>query len=330
MKTEELTPLIPSSAPAPESAGRPHKLIATCLVAGVMCCVGAATVYNTRTDLSLGDAAPIFVHIPRTGGTTVEDLLFKNDVLAGYCSFLKDHQVGYEISTAVECPEWHTPPATKLPNSFTIKRSPYTRLMSEFERTFPDQKDDCNFFSRWLVDVLGKEWGNEGFQCMNDAGFTSEGMAMCSEKFPDDRTFSGGCHLLPQVAFTQQVETILEFEDFDGSVIKYLQDNVSPGVKNEVLNGDGGRESNTCWESGQVSEEAWELVNNVFRLDFRDLGYTARPFPGVVAAVGEKEVEVLEEEAKELEEVATDEPEPALGAAYDWPECYYAFTGMKK
>ena len=39
---------------------------------------------------------------------------------------------------------------------------------------------------------------------------------------------TGGCHHLPQVAYTQMVETVLTFEAFDTSVIPYLQQNVSP------------------------------------------------------------------------------------------------------
>ena len=329
MKTEELTPLIPSSAPAPESAGRPHKLIATCLVAGVMCCVGAATVYNTRTDLSLGDAAPIFVHIPRTGGTTVEDLLFKNDVLAGYCSFLKDHQVGYEISTAVESPRVAHPARDQAAQLVHHQAQPLHASDERVRAHIPGPEGRLQLLLQVAGGRARQGVGQRGVPVHERRGVHLRGHGHVQREVPRRPHLLGRVPPLPQVAFTQQVETILEFEDFDGSVIKYLQDNVSPGVKNEVLNGDGGRESNTCWESGQVSEEAWELVNNVFRLDFRDLGYTARPFPGVVAAVGEKEAEVLEEEAKELEEVATDEPEPALGAAYDWPECYYAFTGKK-
>ena len=70
----------------------------------------------------------MFLHIPKTGGTTIETVLGALGIDVGFChkrpfEFRKKF-VGYE--------QWHTPPAAEVPDSFAIVRNPYSRAQSEF------------------------------------------------------------------------------------------------------------------------------------------------------------------------------------------------------
>ena len=79
---------------------------------------------------------PKFVHIPRTGGTTIEDLCWKAHAAVGYCGAMHAGGLSYDVTSQYyqQCPPWHIPPSAFTPGSFAIKRNPYTKLASSFAR----------------------------------------------------------------------------------------------------------------------------------------------------------------------------------------------------
>ena len=88
--------------------------------------------WNDRA--SLPDAQPIFIHIPKTGGVSVEDTASRAGHVTGACvvhSF-GDAALPYALAPGFEMEPYHAPPARFVPYSFTIVRSPYARMVSEF------------------------------------------------------------------------------------------------------------------------------------------------------------------------------------------------------
>lgn len=82
----------------------------------------------------LPDAQPIFIHIPKTGGVSVEDLASKAGHVTGACvvhSF-GDVALPYPLAKGYLMEPYHTPPARFVPYSFTVVRNPYARMVSEF------------------------------------------------------------------------------------------------------------------------------------------------------------------------------------------------------
>ena len=93
----------------------------------------------------------IFIHIPRTGGTTVHKVLDK------YASRIPDHILGVEAKK-------------KWPRFFryTIMRNPYTRMVSCYECQFPREPDhyhlpqepDSLTFDRY-VEIITDGWHDD-------------------------------------------------------------------------------------------------------------------------------------------------------------------------
>ena len=229
---------------------------------------------------------PSFVHIPRTGGTAVEDLVFESAGAVGYCSFHRLGKMNYEAATDFYdgCPEWHTPPKAHVPDSFVVKRSPYTKLESEWGRNNPAvDATDCAHFSKYVTQTVKVMRDSKLFQCISKENFAPQALKRCRARFPGLTVNTGGCHFLPQFAFAQFVDVALPFEDFDGAVVRFLQAKVSPTItapsEEQMRNSGTGGMSSYCWDKGLVTKEAWELVNEVYAVDFEKLGYdvVARP-----------------------------------------------------
>ena len=77
-----------------------------------------------------------FIHIPKTGGTTIESVASDNGVDLGACVKQQrtdgDESMYYPTVGNVQCSVHHVPPADFVPGSFCVKRNPYTRAVSQF------------------------------------------------------------------------------------------------------------------------------------------------------------------------------------------------------
>lgn len=117
---------------------------------------------------------PFFLHIPKTGGTSIEDTLYAENIYVGKWFFLaKRRQTRKRPYTdqcdsffcprkdCKHCSGWHCPPRKKIPGSFTVVRNPYERMYSQFlfstskegKLTFTKTglKCDCTTFRKWAT-----------------------------------------------------------------------------------------------------------------------------------------------------------------------------------
>ena len=140
-----------------------------------------------------------FIHIPKTGGTTIESVASDNGVDLGAC--VKQQRTGgdesmyYPTVGNVQCSVHHVPPAEFVPGSFCVKRNPYTRAVSQFlhvvdhpdmpkpERDAADaqyKRHSCASLARYINLRLNRVENNRLVPClMRDAetDFASRGAA---------------------------------------------------------------------------------------------------------------------------------------------------------
>jgi hypothetical protein len=138
--------------------------------------------------LNATDSFPIFVHIPKTGGTSIENALLQQDVKVG--KYLDHSQHSYKVAH-VHCSRWHIPPVAVVENSFTVVREPFSRLESEFKYCrrirldyCQNTNDDLNGYQDWIVNTLEKA---------------------------RKRYNIGDCHLIPQWHYARWVTVKLPF-----------------------------------------------------------------------------------------------------------------------
>ena len=311
-------------------------------LAGVALCVlavvgrASARVAETPPRVegqSAGSSLPVFVHIPRTGGTTVEDLYYDHDAQAGFCQYAFQETMNYAVDDAVPwaCVPWHTPPKEKIPDSFAVFRSPYSRLASEWARAEPDtDPSDCERFSRWLKKKLRKMSASPLYACVADASFTPQGFSRCASEHPGEKFATDGevgCHLLPQVAYANVVEHRLSFEEWDESVVPFLRARGFEDLRNATVtranSGTGELGSSYCWDTGAVDPEAWALVNEVYAVDLRTLGYETRAAPAKAKASETKTKTKKKTVTRDEAELGAAAAESGYERSWDWPKCYY-------
>ena len=140
-----------------------------------------------------------FIHIPKTGGTTIESVASDNGVDLGACVKQQrtdgDESMYYPTVGNVQCSVHHVPPADFVPGSFCVKRNPYTRAVSQFlhvvdhpdmpkpERDAADaqyKRHSCASLARYINLRLNRVENNRLVPClMRDAetDFASRGAA---------------------------------------------------------------------------------------------------------------------------------------------------------
>lgn len=105
-----------------------------------------------------------FIHITKTGGTSIEDWGYKNNILWSYRKreyFKNFKHRGLNNSSS----KWHIPPDFFFENpyknkvTFTCVRNPYTRIISEYYCPWVGCKNniyDKNNFNKWINNLLMK------------------------------------------------------------------------------------------------------------------------------------------------------------------------------
>ena len=118
-----------------------------------------------------GKGLPIFIHIPKAGGTSVEAMVANVGARIGSCNSRETNGASNEAARAVRVhPAWdvgkaedyHSPPKvvkgkTYLENSFTTVRNPFSRAESEYFwyllRKYPKRIRSVAKFDRKLENV---------------------------------------------------------------------------------------------------------------------------------------------------------------------------------
>jgi len=191
------------------------------------------------TITSLPPSTINFVHIPKTGGTTIENVFKETwNISVGR------HGITYETDRS-ECNTWHRPPMRKVPRSFVVVREPLERLESEFKWGHKFYKD----YQRFPLSL-------EGFESWIQ--FT-----LARAKYEPEIT---DCHFLPQWTYARRVESIVRFECVDVllSALSRTYDSHKTSVIANVA------QAHTAW-AVRASTRTRELTREFFQDDYRHL-----------------------------------------------------------
>jgi hypothetical protein len=156
-----------------------------------------------------GKDFPIFLHIPKSGGTSVESMV---GAIGGKLGSCNSEDLGltrpFEIDPAWvvgKSEDFHSPPAMRhLPNSFVTVRNPYARAESEFAwfkaRYFHDQPLDagysernCEEFSEWIHTVTRWVLNSPLIECYREGEYSDSAMADCNAKIPPTEDEINAC-----------------------------------------------------------------------------------------------------------------------------------------
>lgn len=174
-----------------------------------------------------GFGLPVFLHLPKNGGTAIETALGHVGVAAGFCHL---PQYGparpYRLRTrAAEFEEWHTPPAEHVPDSWTIVRNPYKRAASDFiwsvrltpggnfDALTPGYSDyNCQKFQDFVKDSIKGLVTSDLRKCYQEKKYTMQGMDECDKTVPESSHFDCGSHALPQSIMAAAADRVFKLE----------------------------------------------------------------------------------------------------------------------
>ncbi|EWM20269.1 Sulfotransferase [Nannochloropsis gaditana] len=224
---------------------------------------GQGPVNPISSNATKSRSIPTFIHIPKTGGSSIETALSHRGIYVGRQAFsAKDDrsQRKYPIKQG-HCSEWHSLPLEHIDSSITVVRDPVDRLLSEFcwERGLKSHRADlsCEGLSDWILHAL------------------SNIIADTNEKYD--------CHFIPQWEFAQWVDSIIPF-----CALGTPHGNKLLAEHFEIANFTMGRENESeshdreCKDFIKIVEEAnvtscisptaHAMIQHMYRFDYEYLG----------------------------------------------------------
>jgi hypothetical protein len=246
-----------------------------------------------------GSGLPVFLHIPKTGGTTIETVLGTLGIDVGFChkrpfEFRKKY-IGYE--------QWHTPPAAEVPDSFAIVRNPYSRAQSEFlwrmnwldKALFHSLRpgydpENCKKFENHIKQQVHDAHKSELSQCYQEVEYTIQGMNECDGKIAARLDVES--HWLPQSVTAASASRLFRFEECMGpeegtcprvrgegeqsNVVSFLRSRFHPAVSMASHENDWNAavvkpNLHACWKN--MNPSALNAFNAFFKHDFSAFGY---------------------------------------------------------
>ena len=202
----------------------------------------------------------LFIHIPKTGGSFVENLFKESGYHVGLNDKFLESCYTSKFSTNVPpCTYWHVPPKnTSKINfnnfiTFTIVRNPIDRFVSEF-----------NYNKHRDLERYGKELSSKSN--INE-------FAKFLKKNKD--IYKGNCHLLNQSEYLtdyygNKIENILHQENLNDELQKFNN------KYNLNINFDKDVEKNSKGKKGSVldlSNDSIEIIKDYYKNDFINCGY---------------------------------------------------------
>ena len=249
---------------------------------------------------SLPDAQPIFIHIPKTGGVSVEDLASKSGYVTGACvvhSF-GDGSLAYPLADGFQMEPYHSPPKRFVPYSFTVVRDPYARMVSEFNwRAFWDveKKRDlqkgqwsftCGEFEEFVKNHVDGVANNEFFKCLQATDLTEADYDVCYSKHSN--TPLSDSHALPQWLLAKNAERVFKYENYETEVWPFLRRVGVVGAleSTEKINSAGSvsETASKCWAF--MSKSTLGEFVQLYAMDFKNLEYDPTDFGKDAAAAG--------------------------------------------
>jgi len=282
-------------------------LVVASLAVGLLvglACARVVPLVRSESSISLSTTPYVFVHITKTGGTSIEEMARLAGTLVGRCKELYGGGLPYQRSTVwgFEFDRWHEPPNRHVLGSWAVVRNPYDRALSDFAwwqaleepeaRVDPNNLDTaCPQFDAFLLEMK-KTLDNPTFQCMESGGYTEQNYRKCEKlleanHWPQVRW----SHNTPQRAYVPMLDKVFRSEDFE-QVINHMRAHVVayPEAMKEVhVNSRPHGRLSECWT--HVSREAMQTFMQLFGADFDALGYDKRP---PKAAVGLRKRKLLQ------------------------------------
>lgn len=199
--------------------------------------------------IELGGKRLLFVHIPKTGGTSIEEAMKARGKIC-FCSLA--------IPSALKVPPEHFTwndisaffPEGYFDYAFTVVRNPYARVESEYR----------------MRSILNRQgyWGaTERF---------SVWLANSLQQAKRDRHFLAN-HFRPQVEFLGSGIRVFRYEDGLSDVMGRVSKEFGAEItlpEERFLSGDDAK-ATISWDAQDI-----HLVNEFYRADFEALGYDKR------------------------------------------------------
>ena len=177
-------------------------------------------VHQSLSGKCEGVGLPVFLHVPKSGGTAIETALGQIGISVGYCHKrpfeFREKFVGYEA--------WHTPPKGRVANSWAIVRDPYARAQSEFlwrtnwlePETFASLRpgydpENCVKFQKHIASSIENAQKSDLQRCYQEKKYSVEGMDACDEKIEGDMGVTS--HWMPQSVMLAGAERVFRFEE---------------------------------------------------------------------------------------------------------------------
>lgn len=195
-----------------------------------------------------------FIHIPKTGGSTIESVLRDHNIFVGEAQ--RQNWSGdienfpYPVTEdSKDCVGWHRPPSGHIDNSFTIVRDPVDRLESEFKyRQFKDAKG--NLYSR------------------DQRGFESWIKAVLEQA--ESQPFLLDCHYVPQYDFARRASLVVPYECYD---VLFEQLPAFYGIKSDLpIKRVYASKLREHWAK-KISTETRSVITRFFAVDYAHLGH---------------------------------------------------------
>jgi len=178
-------------------------------------------VHHDLQGKSAGHGLPVYLHIPKTGGTTIESSLGVLGINVGYCDKRPKGEVFKLHEKYSGWEKWHCIPKESVPNSWTIVRNPYTKAESEFlyndgsyEPTVfyklrPGYaKENCELFEAHVKKMIEGLVHSEVRQCYDDGDYKMGVQNKCDEKFRFG--VNSLSHWYPQMLMASRAQRTLE------------------------------------------------------------------------------------------------------------------------
>lgn len=194
-----------------------------------------------------------FVHIPKTGGTTVETALkqagavealkFKSKNPYSKATLQHMHAEVYRLAVDRSFHDW----------CFTVVRNPYARFASEYKMKVVDAEDD--------TETSVADWAIQNFERFREFSYTRDN------------------HIRPQVQFTSKRTTVFRFEEGLDAPIAKACEVLGLDVPEipHAKKGSAGRP--------KVSERGIEAIRHFYRRDFKKFGYDPDSFESAFEVV---------------------------------------------
>ena len=193
----------------------------------------------------------LFIHIPKTGGTFIENEFKKYNYEVGR------HDPNKNLHTNPTCSFWHTPlKSNKKINfkdyiTFTVVRNPYDRIISEYNwKPFPNHYHN-----------MGLTKDTE----IND---------FVSKLNTDQIIYKGDCHLVPQTeyltdAYGNTVQHILHQEHLNEELNEFIK---TYGLGIELSTKKNQQKSRNHTKD-ELNDTSLKFIQKYFKKDFDYLGY---------------------------------------------------------